>query len=76
MCVCVCVCVYNLEREMAAHTGILASRIPWTQEPGGATVHVVTRVRYDLGTKPPPPYIYNHNKKEKQKNSFRRDTYS
>ena len=61
--VCVCVCVYNLEREVAAHTGILAWRIPWTQEPGlepldtGATVHVVTRVRYDLGTKPPPPYI-------------------
>jgi len=24
-----------LEKEMAAHSGILAQRIPWTEEPGG-----------------------------------------
>ena len=24
-----------LEKEMATHSGILASRIPWTEEPGG-----------------------------------------
>ena len=24
-----------LEKEMATHTTILASRIPWTEEPGG-----------------------------------------
>ena len=24
-----------LEKEMAAHSGILAGRIPWTEEPGG-----------------------------------------
>ena len=24
-----------LEREMATHSGILAWRIPWTEEPGG-----------------------------------------
>ena len=40
MCVCVCVCVY-IEREreraqkgVAAHSSILAWRIPWTEEPG------------------------------------------
>ena len=24
-----------LEKEMATHSGILAGRIPWTEEPGG-----------------------------------------
>ena len=24
-----------LEKEMATHPGILAKRIPWTEEPGG-----------------------------------------
>ena len=24
---------------MATHSGIFARRIPWTEEPGGATVH-------------------------------------
>ena len=28
-----------LEKEMATHSTILAWRIPWTEEPGGATVH-------------------------------------
>ena len=28
---------------MAAHSSILAWRIPWTEEPGGATVHGVTK---------------------------------
>ena len=26
-----------LEKEMATHSSILAWRIPWTEEPGGAT---------------------------------------
>ena len=26
---------------MASHSSILARRIPWTEEPGGATVHGV-----------------------------------
>ena len=30
-----------LEKEMATHCSILAWRIPWTEEPGGATVHGV-----------------------------------
>ena len=28
-----------LEEDVAAHSSILAWRIPWTEEPGGATVH-------------------------------------
>ena len=31
-----------LEKEMETHSNILAWRIPWTEEPGGATVHGVT----------------------------------
>ena len=30
-----------LEEGMATHSTILAWRIPWTEEPGGATVHGV-----------------------------------
>ena len=44
-----------MEKEMATHSSILAWRISWTEEPGGLTVHGVTRVRHDLATKPPPP---------------------
>ena len=32
-----------LEKEMAIHSSILAWRIPWTEEPGGATVHRVAK---------------------------------
>ena len=28
---------------MATHSSILAGSIPWTEEPGGATVHAVTK---------------------------------
>ena len=31
-----------LEKEMATHSGVLAWRILWTMEPGGASVHEVT----------------------------------
>ena len=31
-----------LEKEMATHSSILAWKIPWTEEPGGLTVHGVT----------------------------------
>ena len=44
-----------LEKEMAAHSSILAWRIPWTEKPGRLSIHRVTRVRHDLVTKPPPP---------------------
>ena len=32
-----------LEKEMATHSYILAWKIPWTEEPGGAVVHEVTK---------------------------------
>ena len=32
-----------LDKEMATHSSIYAWRIPWTEEPGGATVHGVTK---------------------------------
>ena len=38
----------SLEKEMAIHSGILAWRIPWTEEPGKATVHGVAKSRTRL----------------------------
>ena len=32
-----------LEEEMATHSSILAWKIPWTEEPGGAIVYGVTK---------------------------------
>ena len=32
-----------LEKGMATHSSILAWKIPWTEEPGGATVHGVIK---------------------------------
>ena len=32
-----------LEEGMATHSSLLAWRIPWTEEPGGATVHGVAK---------------------------------
>ena len=32
-----------LKKGMAAHSSILAWRIPWTEEPGGLTVHGVAK---------------------------------
>ena len=32
-----------LEKEIATHASILAWETPWTEEPGGATVHGVTK---------------------------------
>ena len=33
----------SLEEEMATHSSTLAWEIPWTEEPGGAIVHVVAK---------------------------------
>ena len=38
-----------LEKEMATHSSILAWRIPWTEEPGRATVHGVAKSQTRLG---------------------------
>ena len=32
---------------MATHSSILDWKIPWTEEPGKATVHGIARVGYD-----------------------------
>ena len=34
-----------LDKEMATHSSTLDWRIPWTEEPGGATVHGVTKIQ-------------------------------
>ena len=38
------------EKEMAAHSSILAWRIPWTEEPGGPQSMRSQRVRHNLAT--------------------------
>ena len=37
-----------LEEEMAAHSSILAQKVPWTEEPGGATVDEVAKSQTHL----------------------------
>ena len=36
-----------LEKDMAAHSSILAWRTPWTEEPGGLQFMGLQRVRHD-----------------------------
>ena len=51
---------YDLEKEMATHSSILAWRIPWTEEPGRLhIVHGVARVRHELVTKERDYYDYD-----------------
>ena len=38
----------SLEKGMATHSSIVAWRIPWTEEPGGLTVHEVTKNRTQM----------------------------
>ena len=37
-----------LEKGMATHSSILAWKIPWTEEPGGATVHGIAKSQIQL----------------------------
>ena len=46
-----------LEEEMTTHSSVPAWRVPWTEGPG---VQGVARVRHDLATKPPPPFLFPH----------------
>ena len=39
-----------LGEEMATHSSVLAREIPWTEEPGGATVHGVAKSQTRLST--------------------------
>ena len=40
-----------MEKEMAAHSSMLAWEIPWTEEPGGLQSMGSQRVEHDLATK-------------------------
>ena len=44
-------CKDQLEKEMAAHSSILAWEIPWTEEPGELQSMGSKRIRKDLTTK-------------------------
>ena len=44
-----------LEEGMATHPGILAWRIPWTEEPSGLQSMGLQRVRHDSMTDTPMP---------------------
>ena len=48
----------SAEEENGSPLQILAWRIPWTEEPGGLQSMGSRRVRYDITTKSPPPYIH------------------
>jgi len=39
--------MYPLEEGIAAHSSVLAWRIPWTEEPGGLQTMGSRRVRHD-----------------------------
>ena len=41
----------SLEKEVVIHSGILAWRIPWTEEPGGVQSMRSQRIRHNLITK-------------------------
>ena len=40
----------SLEKEMAAHSSVLAWRVAWTEEPSGLQSMELQRVGYDCGT--------------------------
>jgi len=45
----------SLEKEMATHCSIVAWRTPWTEEPGGLTVHRVVKSQ-----RQPNTHIHTH----------------
>ena len=47
-----------LEKEMAAHSSILAWKIPWTEEPGGLQSTGSQRVGHNLATKQHRGYMF------------------
>ena len=57
-----------LEKEMVAHSSILAWEIPWTEEPGGLQSTGLQRVRHDLVIKQQQQSeIHRHLDKEPRK---------
>ena len=56
---------FNMEKERATHSSILAGRIPWTEEPGGLQFMGSQRVRHYLVTQHHVSgYIYPNIKKK------------
>ena len=53
----------SLDKEMATHPSILAWEIPWTEKPGGATVHRVTK-ESDVTERLKQQYIKQINNKD------------
>ena len=45
-----------LEKEVATHSGILAWRTPWTEEPAGYSPGVCKRVKHSLASKQQQTY--------------------
>ena len=43
----ICVCMYMSEKAIATHSGTLAWKIPWTEEPGGLQSMGSPRIRHD-----------------------------
>ena len=41
-----------VEKETATHSSVLASEMPWTEEPGGLWFMGLQRVRHNLATEP------------------------
>ena len=61
-----------LEKEMAAHSSILAWRIPWTEEPGRLQSTGSQRVRHDRATS---PYILTRIESRDSKNATNEPIY-
>ena len=59
-----------LEKEMATHSSVLAREIPWTEEPGRLQSMGSQRVRHDLATKPPRPFLQKPCYHEKTRVNF------
>ena len=56
------------EKEMATHSSVLAWEIPWTEKPGGLTVHGVTKSQTQLSNWAHTFYLYERLKQ--QANTF------
>ena len=50
---------YLLEKEIATHSGILAWKVPWMEEPGGLQSMGSQRVRYNWATSHSLSYIFS-----------------
>ena len=48
----------TLEKEMATHSSILASKIAWTEKPGGLQFMGSCKVRPNWSTEPRPPHTH------------------